>query len=189
MAGTKAGAKKASKTVRRRYGDDFYKRIGKVGGQNGRTGGFASNRGLARIAGAKGGRISRRGKNKVKRPPWSLLVNWRRIVKDYLYDHAEDIAYEAIDTAYSKGVGVEALCNADTVVARSIGNLADFIVDRIIDEVDTTNGEYEPSERVYGQLLDIAVTCLSSFLTSPRQNKLFWQAYLEFKEVQERDDG
>lgn len=34
--------------------------IGSKGGQNGHTGGFAANPELARTAGAKGGRISRR---------------------------------------------------------------------------------------------------------------------------------
>jgi hypothetical protein cdiviTM7_01565 len=43
---------------------NFYAKIGRKGGQNGHTGGFAANPELARIAGAKGGRISRRGKTK-----------------------------------------------------------------------------------------------------------------------------
>ena len=60
MSGTKIGGAKARETNLSKYGKDFYKRIGKIGGQNGHTGGFASNRALARIAGAKGGRISRR---------------------------------------------------------------------------------------------------------------------------------
>lgn len=60
MAGTKAGGKRAAETNKKRYGDDFYGRIGAVGGKNGRTGGFYANRELARTAGAKGGRISRR---------------------------------------------------------------------------------------------------------------------------------
>lgn len=64
MAGTKAGGLKASATNISKYGVDFYKRIGQKGGRNGHTGGFASNQELARIAGAKGGRISRRGKAK-----------------------------------------------------------------------------------------------------------------------------
>lgn len=62
MSGTKAGGMKAAKTNLERHGSDFYKRIGKKGGQNGHTGGFAANRALACIAGRKGGRISRRGK-------------------------------------------------------------------------------------------------------------------------------
>ena len=62
MAGTKAGGAKAAATNKAKYGKDFYSKIGKKGGQNGTTGGFAANPSLARIAGAKGGRISRRGK-------------------------------------------------------------------------------------------------------------------------------
>lgn len=60
MAGTKDGGAKAAETNKKRYGKDFYKRIGKAGGEKGTTGGFYANRELARIAGAKGGRISRR---------------------------------------------------------------------------------------------------------------------------------
>jgi general stress protein YciG len=61
MAGTKAGAKKAALTNKARHGADFYAKIGRKGGQKGHTGGFYANRDLARKAGAKGGRISRRG--------------------------------------------------------------------------------------------------------------------------------
>ena len=62
MAGTKEGGKRAAATNKTRHGSDFYARIGAKGGKLGRTGGFAANRDLARIAGAKGGRISRRTK-------------------------------------------------------------------------------------------------------------------------------
>ena len=61
MAGTKEGAIKAAATNKARHGSNFYKEIGAMGGRNGHTGGFAANPALARIAGAKGGRISRRG--------------------------------------------------------------------------------------------------------------------------------
>ena len=64
MAGTKAGGLKAAKTNKEKYGDDFYREMGRKGGKNGHTGGFAANPELARIAGAKGGRISKRGKAK-----------------------------------------------------------------------------------------------------------------------------
>lgn len=67
MAGTKAGAAKAKLTNMQRHGKDFYAKIGRKGGQNGHTGGFAANRDLARIAGAKGGTISRRGPAKAKK--------------------------------------------------------------------------------------------------------------------------
>lgn len=69
MAGTKEGARKTVATIIAKYGKDFYKRAGRKGGTNSKTGGFASNRvgadGLtgrerAVVAGRKGGRISRR---------------------------------------------------------------------------------------------------------------------------------
>jgi general stress protein YciG len=62
MAGTKAGGQAAAATNKNKYGADFYAKIGAKGGKLGRTGGFAANRELARLAGAKGGRISRRSK-------------------------------------------------------------------------------------------------------------------------------
>ena len=61
MAGTIKGGKAAAATNKARHGKDFYANIGRKGGKAGRTGGFYANRDLARIAGAKGGRISRRG--------------------------------------------------------------------------------------------------------------------------------
>ena len=64
MAGTKEGGKKAAATNIRKYGKDFYINNGRKGGQNGHTGGFFANRELAKLAGQKGGKISRRGKAK-----------------------------------------------------------------------------------------------------------------------------
>lgn len=66
MAGTKAGGQKAAATNKARHGSDFYAKIGSKGGKNGNTGGFAANPELARIAGAKGGRVSRRRKTTVE---------------------------------------------------------------------------------------------------------------------------
>lgn len=61
MAGTAEGGKKAAaKNLAR--DPLFYAKIGRKGGENGHTGGFAANPQLARIAGAKGGRVSRRTK-------------------------------------------------------------------------------------------------------------------------------
>ena len=60
MAGTKLAGKAAATTNKLKYGADFYAKIGAKGGKIGRTGGFFANRELARSAGAKGGRISRR---------------------------------------------------------------------------------------------------------------------------------
>jgi len=67
MAGTVNGGKQAAKTNRERHGEDYYQRIGAIGGKNGITGGFGNgDKGLelAREAGAKGGRKSRRPKIK-----------------------------------------------------------------------------------------------------------------------------
>jgi Stress-induced bacterial acidophilic repeat motif. len=64
MSGTKEGGRKAAATNKKRNGEDFFKRIGAIGGRNGHTGGFASSHELAVEAGRKGGRISKRGKAK-----------------------------------------------------------------------------------------------------------------------------
>jgi len=62
MAGTKEGGKAAAATNKQKYGADFYAKIGANGGRKGHTGGFFANRELARAAGQKGGRLSRRTK-------------------------------------------------------------------------------------------------------------------------------
>lgn len=72
MAGNRKGGLKTAKTITERYGKDFYKKICRKARHPG-TGGFASLKvgkdeltGLqrAKIAGRKGGTISRRGKSK-----------------------------------------------------------------------------------------------------------------------------
>ena len=62
MSGTKAGGQKAAETNKAKHGEDFYKNIGKLGGYNGRTGGFYNNPELASKAGRIGGKISKRTK-------------------------------------------------------------------------------------------------------------------------------
>ena len=64
MGGTKAGGLKAKETNLKRNGKDFYKRIGALGGKVGGMKGFALNPELAKRAGRKGGKISKRGKAK-----------------------------------------------------------------------------------------------------------------------------
>ena len=66
MPGTKAGGQKARETNYKLHGRDFYSKIGRRGGLNGKgpgyKGGFAANPELAKIAGAIGGAKSRRKK-------------------------------------------------------------------------------------------------------------------------------
>lgn len=65
MAGTRAGGLKAAATNIERYGKDFYEKMGRKGGSNGTTGGFAANPELASRAGKIGGKKSKRGKAKI----------------------------------------------------------------------------------------------------------------------------
>ena len=59
MAGTKEGGKKTAAKILARN-PNYYKELGRAGGKAGTTGGFAANPELARLAGQKGGTISRR---------------------------------------------------------------------------------------------------------------------------------
>lgn len=60
MSGSTAGGLKAREKIYEKYGKDWYATIGRKGGQNGNTGGFAANPKLAIIAGRKGGKTSSR---------------------------------------------------------------------------------------------------------------------------------
>lgn len=62
MGGTASGGAKAAETNKKRYGSDFYVKLGSLGGKAGHTGGFYANRELASRAGRIGGLKSRRGK-------------------------------------------------------------------------------------------------------------------------------
>lgn len=65
MSGTITGGAKAAATNKAKYGNDFYARIGAIGGKNGHTGGFYHSKvnGLTTHieAGRIGGMKSRRG--------------------------------------------------------------------------------------------------------------------------------
>lgn len=90
MAGTTEGGLKAAATVKAKFGTEFYREIGRLGGKNGHTGGFAANPELAREAGRKGGHISKRGKAK-KKPANSepmargaeTAKKWRKEIEEY----------------------------------------------------------------------------------------------------------
>lgn len=66
MSGNKIGGKKAVATIKEKYGDMYFCLIGHMGGvKTGVTKGFAAMTPEKRAAaGAKGGRISRRGPTK-----------------------------------------------------------------------------------------------------------------------------
>lgn len=64
MSGTKIGGVKAAATNKKKWGKDFYKRIGALGGQKSKGGGFAANPEIAREAGRRGGLKSRKNKKK-----------------------------------------------------------------------------------------------------------------------------
>ena len=57
--------------MKERYGDDYFKRIGKIGGESWHKTPrwFEKNPALASIAGAKGGRISKRGLSSKPKTP------------------------------------------------------------------------------------------------------------------------
>lgn len=57
MSNTKAGGIKAAETNKRDHGENFYSKIGALGGKiKNKNKGFGSNRELAKIAGSKGGK-------------------------------------------------------------------------------------------------------------------------------------
>jgi general stress protein YciG len=73
MAGNRTGGLKVAASNKALHGEDFYKKIGAIGGRNGHTGGFAKDNRtwlqkllrrptLAQVAGRKGGAISRKRK-------------------------------------------------------------------------------------------------------------------------------
>ena len=66
MPGTRSGGLKVRAKVYEKFGEDYYRKIGHKGGTapTDKPKGFAADPALARIAGAKGGRISKRGRKK-----------------------------------------------------------------------------------------------------------------------------
>ena len=67
MSGSRAGGLKAAETNKQKYGREFYQNIGRKGGKACVPKGFAVNPELAKRAGSKGGKISRRSKKPLSR--------------------------------------------------------------------------------------------------------------------------
>lgn len=81
MAGTKAGAKKAAETNMRRHGNDFYRVIGKKGGENGNTGGFQADPERAKLCGRIGGSMSKRYAKKLAIVKYKVMSPIPREIK------------------------------------------------------------------------------------------------------------
>ena len=69
MSGTKEGGEAMRATMIERYGSieawkQHMRELAHKGGKNGHTGGFFADRNRASWAGYKGGKVSKRGKNK-----------------------------------------------------------------------------------------------------------------------------
>ena len=64
MTQTTEGGRKTAETIRKKFGPEYYQRIGKLGGRASHTGGFYNNPKRASEAGRIGGTISRRGPSK-----------------------------------------------------------------------------------------------------------------------------
>lgn len=70
MSGTKEGGLKAADRNKKLYGEDYYARIGRIGGRIGTTGGFWWGKYVAKNnyhveAGRRGGAISRKDGSRV----------------------------------------------------------------------------------------------------------------------------
>jgi general stress protein YciG len=62
MSGTIAGGRAAAETNLKRYGEDLYKQIGQKGGKAGFGHKFGHGKVDPSVIGAKGGKVSKRGK-------------------------------------------------------------------------------------------------------------------------------
>lgn len=106
MSGTKVGGSKARETNKAKYGSDYYAQIGRIGGHNGHTGGFAANTDLAKEAGRLGGLKSKRPKG-VKRN----IAAEQRDIELKIADFKEKLANTRVEigTAQETRVCIEAL--------------------------------------------------------------------------------
>lgn len=106
MSGTKVGGSKARETNRAKYGSDYYAQIGRIGGHNGHTGGFAANTYLAKEAGRLGGLKSKRPKVAKRN-----IAAEQRDIELKIADFKEKLANTRIeiDTAQETRVCIEAL--------------------------------------------------------------------------------
>lgn len=98
MSGTQAGNVKVALTNKKRYGKDYYKRIGSLGGSTLQTRdrGFARDRDLASTAGKLGGFMSRRKrKDGSWTPPNPKALAKRKAQFNKTYKHLLEVNRKA----------------------------------------------------------------------------------------------
>lgn len=100
MAGNQLGGKRAAVTNKHLHGEDFFRRIGAIGGRNGTTGGFHANPELARICGALGGSISKRGGHKM---PELERLKVRKAYEELMKIHRKAQREREREAAYNVG--------------------------------------------------------------------------------------
>ena len=147
MAGTKAGAKKAAETNMRRYGNDFYRVIGKKGGENGNTGGFQADPERARLCGRIGGSMSRRYANTLATVKYKVMSPMPREIKisrltdeadGYMaktYANGRDYYYNELGKTYTTTVAMRSMA------WRILQALNDEAYIQIIDSVENIIAE------------------------------------------------
>lgn len=104
MSGTHIGGVRTAKTNKEKYGSDYYKSIGRRGGMASDKGGFKSRPDLAKIAGAKGGKNSRRGP--------AISDEKKLQIKCYIVDHP-DATQKEIASACDTNVYMVAKMNRE----------------------------------------------------------------------------
>lgn len=147
MTGTKAGAKKAAETNMRRYGNDFYRVIGKKGGENGNTGGFQADPERAKLCGRIGGSMSRRYAKTLATVKYKVMSPIPREIKvcgltdeidSYMaktYGNGRDYYYNELGKTYTTTVAMRSMA------WRILQALNDEAYIQIIDSVENIIAE------------------------------------------------
>ena len=94
MSGTLAGGKKTAQTNKEKYGENYYKELGRKGGSvhHPETRWFNNHRDLAQKWGKKGGKISKRGKAKLSKNDFQVIVKTSNLIKKYYPDLLRELA-------------------------------------------------------------------------------------------------
>lgn len=153
MAGTKASAKKTAATIMRRYGNDFYRVIGKKGGENGNTGGFQADPERARLCGRIGGSMSKRNDKRLAMVKYKVMSPIPREIKicgltdeidGYMaktYANGRDYYYNELGKTYITTVSMRSMA------WRILQALNDEAYIQIIDSVENIIAEEDDDKK------------------------------------------